>query len=120
MQNPSLSARLLEELRQRGIQICIDDFGTGYTSLRELRQFPISCLKIDRSFVRTLGTDGESAEIVQTIVALGRSMSIDAVAEGVETTDQLEQLRRLGARFAQGFLFSMPVDARTTGGLFQN
>ena len=119
MQNPQLSARLLEELRLRGIQICIDDFGTGYTSLRELRQFPISCLKIDSSFVHTLGTEGESAEIVQTIIALGRSMSIDAVAEGVETTDQLDQLRRLGTRFAQGYLFSMPMDAAATAALFR-
>jgi diguanylate cyclase (GGDEF)-like protein/PAS domain S-box-containing protein len=118
MQNPQLSARLLEELRLRGIQICIDDFGTGYTSLRELRQFPISCLKIDRSFVHTLGTEGESTEIVQTIIALGRSMAIDAVAEGVETTDQLDQLRRLVTRFAQGYLFSMPINARATAGLF--
>ncbi|HSK20288.1 MAG TPA: EAL domain-containing protein [Longimicrobiales bacterium] len=117
MQNPQLSARLLEELRLRGIQICIDDFGTGYTSLRELRQFPISCLKIDRSFVHTLGTESESTEIVQTIIALGRSMAIDAVAEGVETTDQLDQLRRLGTRYAQGYLFSMPVDAQAAAGL---
>jgi diguanylate cyclase (GGDEF)-like protein/PAS domain S-box-containing protein len=120
MHNPQLSAVLLEELRLRGIQICIDDFGTGYTSLRELRQFPISCLKIDRSFVHTLGTHSESAEIVQTIIALGRSMAIDAVAEGVETTDQLDQLRRLGTRFAQGYLFSMPIDARQTAGLFSD
>ncbi|HEX2165825.1 MAG TPA: EAL domain-containing protein [Longimicrobiales bacterium] len=119
MQNPQVSARLLEELRLRGIQICIDDFGTGYTSLRELRQFPISCLKIDRSFVHTLGTESESTEIVQTIIAVGRSMAIDAVAEGVETTDQLDQLRRLGTRFAQGYLFSMPMDAKATAGLFR-
>jgi diguanylate cyclase (GGDEF)-like protein/PAS domain S-box-containing protein len=118
MQSPHVSARVLEELRLRGIRICIDDFGTGYTSLRELRQFPISCLKIDRSFVHTLGTEGESSEIVQTILALGRSMAIDAVAEGVETTDQLDQLRRLGTRFAQGYLFSMPINARATAGLF--
>src|SRR5690606_38027229 len=120
MQNPQLSARLLEELRLREIQICIDDFGTGYTSLRELRQFPISCLKIDRSFVHTLGTAEESAEIVQTIIALGRSMAIDAVAEGVETTDQLDQLRRLGARFAQGYLFSMPLDSKAAGELLRS
>jgi diguanylate cyclase (GGDEF)-like protein/PAS domain S-box-containing protein len=118
MQNAYLSARVLEELRLRSIRICIDDFGTGYTSLRELRQFPISCLKIDRSFVHALGTGTESKEIVQSIMALGSSMAIDAVAEGVETTDQLDQLRSLGTRFAQGYLFSMPVDARQTAGLF--
>ncbi|HEX6132700.1 MAG TPA: EAL domain-containing protein [Longimicrobiales bacterium] len=117
MQNPQHAAKLLEELRERGIQICVDDFGTGYTSLRELRQFPISCLKIDRSFVHALGTGEESAEIVRTIIALGRSMDIDAVAEGVETADQLDHLRRLGTRFAQGYLFSMPLDAARTAAL---
>lgn len=112
MQNPQLAARLLEELRERGIQICIDDFGTGYTSMRELRQFPISSLKIDRSFVNSLGDAPASMEVVQTILALGRSMEVEAVAEGVETTAQLDHLRRLGARFAQGFLFSPPLEAR--------
>jgi predicted signal transduction protein with EAL and GGDEF domain len=119
MQNPQLSARLLEELRQRGIHICMDDFGTGYTSLRELRQFPISCLKIDRSFVHALGTDSDGTEVVQTIIALCRSMAIDAVAEGVETTAQLEHLRRLGARYGQGYLFSMPLGAGDTAALFR-
>src|SRR5690606_22260381 len=92
--------------------ICIDDFGTGYTSMRELRQFPISSLKIDRSFVNSLGDAPASMEVVQTILALGRSMEVEAVAEGVETTAQLDHLRRLGARFAQGFLFSPPLEAR--------
>jgi diguanylate cyclase (GGDEF)-like protein/PAS domain S-box-containing protein len=119
MQNPQLSARLLEELRQRGIHICIDDFGTGYTSLRELRQFPISCLKIDRSFVHALGTDSDGSEVAQTIIALSRSMAIDAVAEGVETTAQLDHLRRLGARYGQGYLFSMPLGAGETAALFR-
>lgn len=117
MQNPQLSAKLLQELRQRGMQICIDDFGTGYTSVRELRQFPISCLKIDRSFVHAIDSDPESAGIVQSIIALGRSMAIDTVAEGVETTEQVEHLRRFGTRFAQGYLFSMPLDARETTAL---
>jgi diguanylate cyclase (GGDEF)-like protein/PAS domain S-box-containing protein len=119
MQNPQLAARLLGELHLRGIQICIDDFGTGYTSMRELRQFPISSLKIDRSFVSSLG-EAQSSDVVQTILALGRSMQIDAVAEGVETTDQLDHLRRLGTRYAQGFLFSQPLEARDMSSLLAN
>jgi diguanylate cyclase (GGDEF)-like protein/PAS domain S-box-containing protein len=117
MQNTQLAARLLQELRERGIQICIDDFGTGYSSMRQLREFPISTLKIDRSFIRQIERDAGSREIVQTIIALGRSMAIEAVAEGVETPEQLEQLRQLGARFAQGFLFSLPLDPRAATSL---
>jgi diguanylate cyclase (GGDEF)-like protein/PAS domain S-box-containing protein len=120
MQNPQLAAKLLQELQRRGIQICIDDFGTGYTSMRELRQFPVSSLKIDRSFVHTLGGAQQSTEVVQTILAVGRSMQIEAVAEGVETTEQLDQLRRLGARYAQGFLFSQPLGARDMGSLLSD
>jgi len=115
MQNAALAAQLLGELRERGIQICIDDFGTGYSSLRELAGFPISTLKIDRSFIGQL--DGRGHEVVQSIIALGRSMAIDAIAEGVETPEQLEQLRRLGTKFAQGFLFSLPLDRHETTAL---
>jgi diguanylate cyclase (GGDEF)-like protein/PAS domain S-box-containing protein len=119
MQNVELATRLLRELRDRGIQICIDDFGTGFTSLRRLRELPISTLKIDRSFVGQLGGHGTGGEIVQSIIALGRSMAIDAIAEGVETPEQLEQLRRLGTRFAQGFLFSLPLDSQAATRLLQ-
>jgi diguanylate cyclase (GGDEF)-like protein len=119
MQNADTAAGLLRELRQRGIQICIDDFGTGFSSLRQLSEFPISTLKIDRSFVGRLGSDGEGHEIVQSIIALGRSMAIDAVAEGVETPEQLAQLRQLGTRFAQGFLFSLPLDRAAAAALLQ-
>jgi diguanylate cyclase (GGDEF)-like protein/PAS domain S-box-containing protein len=119
MKNAELAARLLRQLRDRGIQICIDDFGTGYTSLRQLREFPISTLKIDRSFIRKLGHAEGGREVVQTIIALGRSMAIDAVAEGVETPEQLAQLRSLGTKFAQGFLFSLPLDGDAATRLLQ-
>jgi EAL domain-containing protein (putative c-di-GMP-specific phosphodiesterase class I) len=111
MNNVDLATRLLKSLRERNIQICIDDFGTGFSSIRQLRAFPISTLKIDRSFVGRLDETTDSREIVQSIIAIGRSMSLDSIAEGVETPQQLEQLKRLGARFAQGFLFSLPLDA---------
>jgi diguanylate cyclase (GGDEF)-like protein/PAS domain S-box-containing protein len=117
MHCPAQTARLLEQLEARGIKVCIDDFGTGFTSLQQLRAFPISTLKIDGSFVRQLDNATGGAEIVQSIIALGKSMSIDAVAEGVETPEQLEQLRRLGTRFAQGFLFCEPLDGAATSAL---
>jgi diguanylate cyclase (GGDEF)-like protein/PAS domain S-box-containing protein len=119
MQNADLAVRLLNQLSERGIHICIDDFGTGMSSLPRLRELPISTLKIDRSFVHRLDREGEGREIVQSIIALGRSMAIDAIAEGVETPEQLEQLRRLGTRFAQGFLFSLPLDTAAASALLE-
>jgi diguanylate cyclase (GGDEF)-like protein/PAS domain S-box-containing protein len=119
MRNADVAAQLLPRIRELGVHICIDDFGTGFTSLRQLRELPISTLKIDRSFVQRLGEGGQGLEIVQSIIALGRSMAIDAIAEGVETPEQLAQLRRMGTRFAQGFLFSLPLDTRAAGALLQ-
>jgi diguanylate cyclase (GGDEF)-like protein len=117
MQNADHATRLLGRLRERGVQICLDDFGTGYSSMRKLREFPISVLKIDSSFVRQMVDDEHSSEVVETIIALGRSLSIESIAEGVETPEQLERLRALGATFAQGYLFSLPLDAREMGGV---
>ena len=120
-QNRELAARLMAQLRERGIHICIDDFGTGYSSLAQLRELPISTLKIAPGFVRDLAGAGTSSQaIVQTIIAIGRSMSIEAIAEGVETPEQVAQLRALGTRFAQGFLFSLPVDSARAGELIAN
>jgi diguanylate cyclase (GGDEF)-like protein/PAS domain S-box-containing protein len=119
MRDSQVTVELVRKLRARGIQICIDDFGTGFTSLRQLRDMKISMLKIDRSLIDQLHPGGEGREIVQTIVALGRSMAIDAVAEGVETPEQLDQLRNLGLRFAQGFLFSLPLDRGATARLLE-
>ncbi|MEO5511020.1 MAG: EAL domain-containing protein [Longimicrobiales bacterium] len=111
MQNADLAAKLLTQLRDRGIHICLDDFGSGYSSLKDLSSLPISTLKIDGSFVRNMEGTGDGRAIVQTIIALGRSMAIEAIAEGVETPEQLALLRTLGTRFAQGFLFSLPLDS---------
>jgi diguanylate cyclase (GGDEF)-like protein/PAS domain S-box-containing protein len=119
MQNADQASLMLTALHERGIRICIDDFGTGYTSLQQLREFPISGLKIDGSFIRQLGSSGGGQEIVQSILALGRSMAIDAIAEGVETPEQLDQLRKLGTRFAQGFLFSLPLDRYAAGAMLE-
>jgi len=110
MQNAESSVKVLQQLRERGILLSIDDFGTGYSSLSYLQQFPISTLKIDRVFVHALAGNGNPG-LVNSILALGRSMGVDALAEGVETRDQVDQLRALGARYAQGYHFCAPVPA---------
>jgi predicted signal transduction protein with EAL and GGDEF domain/FixJ family two-component response regulator len=99
----------LHRLNEMGVEISIDDFGTGYSSLAYLTNMPISELKIDRSFVRELGLAPKSSDIVSAIIALGRSLGLRVVAEGVETLRQMEVLQRLGCRMMQGFLFSRPL-----------
>jgi len=111
VENHEAAAKVLADLKQLGIQIQIDDFGTGYSSLRYLDQFPIDMLKIDRSFVSRIRSEGQGAEIARTIVGLGRNLEIAVVAEGVETPAQLEYLRRVGCDYAQGYIFSRAVDA---------
>jgi len=99
----------LRRLNEMGVEISIDDFGTGYSSLAYLTNMPISELKIDRSFVRELGRAPKGSDIVTAIIALGRSLNLRVVAEGVETLRQMEVLHRLGCRLMQGFLFSHPL-----------
>jgi predicted signal transduction protein with EAL and GGDEF domain/DNA-binding response OmpR family regulator len=96
----------LHRLNEIGVQISIDDFGTGYSSLAYLTTLPISELKIDRSFVRDLGSTPQSSAVVTAIIALARSLDLRVVAEGVENLRQMEVLRRLGCGIMQGFLFS--------------
>ena len=102
----SSTMRLLHKL---GILISIDDFGTGYSSLNHLKRFPISTVKIDRSFVRDITTDTDDAAIISAIVSMAHSMGLRVVAEGVETEAQLAYLRRLDCDDMQGYLFSPPV-----------
>ncbi len=101
----------LEEIRRLGAHIAVDDFGTGYSSLYYLKRFPIRGIKVDRSFVRNLPQDADDLAIVRTVVAMSRGLGLHVTAEGVETMEQLETLRRLDCDFAQGYLFSPPVDA---------
>lgn len=112
MENPQAAVSILSQLRELGIQLHIDDFGTGYSSLNYLQQFPVDALKIDRSFIAKMGVHGKNLELVQTIAMLARNLGIDVVAEGVETVEQLVQLRTLECAYghAQGYLFSHPVD----------
>jgi diguanylate cyclase (GGDEF)-like protein len=103
--------RTLDHLYQLGLHLSIDDFGTGYSSLSSLQHFPIGTLKIDQSFVRDVSKERSSAAIVGAIVGLGRSLSMDVVAEGIETMEQLDLLRQISCTFGQGHLFGMPVTA---------
>jgi diguanylate cyclase (GGDEF)-like protein/PAS domain S-box-containing protein len=100
---------LLVELRQIGVHLALDDFGTGYSSLTYLRSFPIDAVKIDKSFVRLLGTEREDTAIVAAVIALARQLNIHVVAEGVENHAQLAVLHQMQCPFLQGYLFSRPV-----------
>ena len=102
----------LSEIKKRKIKLSIDDFGTGYSSLSYLRRLPIDNLKIDRSFVDSIYSDSESFEIVKTIITLAHTLGMDAIAEGVETVEQVEQLKALGCEYAQGYLFAKPLPAK--------
>jgi diguanylate cyclase (GGDEF)-like protein len=110
MRDEERTTRILSELRKLGVCLCIDDFGTGYSSLSYLRRFALDILKIDRSFVSDMLNNSESQEIVRTILSLGRNLRMKVVAEGVETCEQMTLLKSLGCEFAQGYLFSKPLD----------
>jgi len=99
----------LTGLKKLGVRVAIDDFGTGYSSLYALRTLPIDTLKIDQSFVAGIATNHSDAAITSTILAVANTLGLHVVAEGVETTDQLDILARLGCRYMQGFLFSPPI-----------
>jgi diguanylate cyclase (GGDEF)-like protein/PAS domain S-box-containing protein len=109
MKNTDSINRLLHKLSDMGIQISIDDFGTGYSSLSYLKRFPINTLKIDQSFVRNITTDSNDAVIAQTVIRMAHSFGFRAVAEGVETLEQLNVLRSLECDEAQGYYFSKPL-----------
>jgi diguanylate cyclase (GGDEF)-like protein/PAS domain S-box-containing protein len=103
------AVKMLNQLREFGIEINIDDFGTGYSNLSYLMQLPISTLKIDRSFIAPIKGNGSNTEIVKTIVSLARNLGMRVVAEGVETLAQIEELKKLDCEGAQGYYFSKPL-----------
>jgi len=111
MEDPERVAGLLQQFREAGMRIAVDDFGTGYSSLAYLRRLPIDILKIDRSFVLDALADEEDAQIIKTILALGQSLKLAVVAEGVENESQASLLQSLGCDQAQGYLYARPMPA---------
>jgi PAS domain S-box-containing protein len=111
MEDVDRSARVLQDLKGLGVGLSIDDFGTGFSSLWRLQHFPVNTVKMDRSFLSGAGESGEGEEIVRIIITLAHTLGLNVIAEGVEKPGQVEMLKNLGCEFAQGFLFSAPVDA---------
>jgi diguanylate cyclase (GGDEF)-like protein len=111
MEDTGLAERCLDYLKSVGVRISVDDFGTGYSCLSYLHRFPIDVLKIDRSFIRQIGQGSGNEKITDAIISLARSLQLETVAEGVETTEQVDFLVTHGCHVAQGFLFGKPVDA---------
>ncbi len=111
MENDSDTIEKLSSLRKLGVLVSMDDFGTGYSCLGYLQKYPINCIKIDRSFVMTIGTERSGAPIIRAIIALANSLGMTTIGEGVETPEQLRELIALGCSEAQGYLFSKPQPA---------
>ncbi len=117
MENAGTAAGLLTQLKALGVHLLLDDFGTGYSSLSYLHNFRFDTLKIDRSFISRLDLPGGHSEIIRTIISLARALSMEVVAEGVESAAQAEQLQVLQCDYAQGFYFARSLDAAAFGAL---
>ena len=116
MDDPAMSVQRLSELKRLGVRLAIDDFGTGYSSLAYLRQFPVDELKIDKSFIDTIGTAEADLAIVRTVIELARILGLHTTAEGIESRQQADLLHRLGCESAQGYHFARPMDSRDVAG----
>ena len=109
MHDVDQTVRILAALRESGVTLAMDDFGTGYSSLAYLRRFPVDSIKIDRSFIPGVPGDSDGKSITEAVIAMARSLQLRAIAEGVETAQQLEFLRRHGCDEMQGEFFSKPL-----------
>ncbi|MFP5299515.1 MAG: EAL domain-containing protein, partial [Actinomycetota bacterium] len=114
------SVSVLNELKALGVSIAVDDFGIGYSSLTYLKRFPLDVLKIDRSFVEDIDRTTQEAALAQAVVALGQTLNLMTVAEGVETQAHADRLLDLGCRTAQGYLFSRPVPPSELGAVIRS
>jgi len=112
--DPDTIATRLRSLKEIGVRLAIDDFGTGYSSLSYLRQLPFDILKIDQSFIASIGESAETVTMLRTMIQMGRQLNLEIVAEGVEDEVQLRLLQRLRCQNAQGYLFARPFDEATT------
>lgn len=119
MNDPQRTREVLEELRALKISIAVDDFGTGYSSMAYLRQFPVQTIKLDKTFITSLPGSRTDASIVKSVISLARDLDMTVIAEGVETDAQRECLKRWGCQRAQGFYFSMPLNAEEVPGLLK-
>jgi diguanylate cyclase (GGDEF)-like protein len=120
MRNIEETARRLTEIKQLGVRIAIDDFGTGYSSLAHLQRFPVDALKIDRSFISGLKHNQEGETLIHTLVQLGKALSIETFAEGIEQHHELSLLKDENCDSGQGFLFARPLDVAATETFLQN
>jgi EAL domain-containing protein (putative c-di-GMP-specific phosphodiesterase class I) len=109
MENPDKAAQLLRDIRELGVRIAIDDFGTGYSSLAYLKKFPVNTLKIDQAFITDIVRDRNDTAIVTSILSMAESLHLKVVAEGVETKEQLDLLKKMGCEEVQGYYFSKPL-----------
>jgi EAL domain-containing protein (putative c-di-GMP-specific phosphodiesterase class I) len=119
MRNVVETARRLAAIKELGVRIAIDDFGTGYSSLAHLQQFPVDALKIDRSFISGLKHNKEGETLIRTLVQLGKALSIETFAEGIEQHQELSLLRDEDCDNGEGFLFSRPLDVAGTEAFFK-
>jgi diguanylate cyclase (GGDEF)-like protein len=120
MTNPTRLIALLTDIKKLGVRLAIDDFGTGYSSLAQIQHFPIDTLKVDRSFIRNLAQDSDDQAITEAIIAMGKTLSLTVVAEGVETQEQEDYLRDHVCDEMQGFYFSKPIAPDQFGDLLRN
>ena len=120
MRNVEETARRLTAIKQLGVRIAIDDFGTGYSSLAHLQQFPVDALKIDRSFISRLTENPEGETLMHTLVQLGKALSIETLAEGIEQQQELSILQAEHCDSGQGFLFARPLDVDATEAFLEN
>jgi EAL domain-containing protein (putative c-di-GMP-specific phosphodiesterase class I) len=113
MRDAESAMSALGALRSLGLHLAVDDFGTGYSSMAYLERLPVEVLKVDRSFVHGVGQRADSTAIATAIVSLSRALGLRTVAEGIETTEQLDELRNVGCEMGQGWLFgaAKPADA---------